>query len=70
MRNILSEIPEREKKPRKQGITMMMDKGLSIRQAEDFLETNSEYTDIIKLGFGTSFITPNVVEKIKILLDN
>ena len=70
MRNILSEIPEREKKPRKQGITMMMDKGLSIRQAEDFLETNSEYTDIIKLGFGTSFITPNVVEKIKIYQEN
>ena len=35
----LSHIPKRSKKPRQQGVTMMMDKGLSIRQKEDFIES-------------------------------
>jgi phosphosulfolactate synthase len=59
-------LPEREVKPRKSGVTMMMDKGLSLRQAEDFLSVSSPFTDIIKLGFGTSVITPNLIEKIKL----
>ena len=45
---------------------MMMDKGLSLSEAENFLESNQEHTDIIKLGFGTSILTPNVAEKIKL----
>jgi phosphosulfolactate synthase len=59
-------IPERPAKPRNSGLTMMMDKGLSIRQAEDFLSVSGHLTDIIKLGFGTSFITPNLEQKIKL----
>ena len=70
MKEILKQLPERSLKPRENGLTMMMDKGLSIRQAEDFLEANSEHTDIIKLGFGTSIITPNVTDKIKLYQDN
>jgi phosphosulfolactate synthase len=45
---------------------MVMDKGLSLKQVEEFLSTSQEYTDIIKLGFGTSIITPNVTDKIKL----
>ncbi len=59
-------IPERPSKPRNNGVTMMMDKGLSIRQAEDFLSASGHLTDIIKLGFGTSFVTPNLEQKIKL----
>ena len=70
MREILKQIPDRSSKPREKGLTMMMDKGLSIREAEDFLEINHEYTDIIKLGFGTSIITPNITDKIKLYQDN
>lgn len=66
MNFILPHIPERPQKPRKSGITMMMDKGLSIRQAEDFLSASAELTDIIKLGFGTSFLTNNIEQKIKL----
>ena len=62
-------LPRREVKPRKLGVTMMMDKGLSIRQAEDFLSSSAHFTDIIKLGFGTSVITPNLKEKIKLYKD-
>jgi len=60
----LSLIPERTTKPRKSGITMVMDKGLSCREIEDFLETSSNYVDIIKLGWGTSFVSQNLKEKI------
>jgi phosphosulfolactate synthase len=62
----LPHIPDRPLKPRNSGLTMMMDKGLSLRQAEDFLSVCSNLTDIIKLGFGTSFITPDTEQKIKL----
>ena len=47
----LTQIPERTKQPRQNGLTMVMDKGLSLRQVEDFLETSAAHTDIVKLGF-------------------
>jgi phosphosulfolactate synthase len=45
---------------------MVMDKGLSIRESEDFMSVGSEYTDFVKLGFGTSLITPGFEKKVKI----
>ena len=66
MKTILPFIPERPSKPRNYGLTMVMDKGLSIREAEDFMSVGSEYTDYVKLGFGTSLITPGFEKKIRI----
>ena len=66
MKISLPYIPERPEKPRKSGLTMVMDKGLSIREAEDFMSVGSEYTDFVKLGFGTSVITPGFDRKIEI----
>lgn len=67
MNNInLSHLPERTEKPRNKGLTMVMDKGISLRHAEDFADTYAEYVDFVKLGFGTSVISKNVKEKIKI----
>lgn len=65
----LTKIPQRTHKPRLDGITMVMDKGLSIREAEDFLSVGNPHTDIVKLGFGTSFVTPGLREKIKVYQD-
>ena len=59
-------IPKRTTKPRDKGLTMMMDKGLSIRQAEDFIESSGHLTDMVKLGFGTSMISNRLEDKIKI----
>ena len=70
MKKILKNLPTRTDKPRENGLTMMMDKGLSLREAEDFISSSCEYTDIIKLGFGTSIITPNIKEKIKLYKKN
>ena len=62
----LSQLPERTQKPREQGFTMMMDKGLSMREVEDFLEVGAPYTDIVKLGWATSFVVPNLERKLAI----
>lgn len=62
----LQQIPERSKKPREQGLTMVMDKGLSLREAEDLIQNGNHFIDLIKLGFGTSFVTPQLLDKIKI----
>ena len=66
MTQLLPFMPERPLKPRNSGITMVMDKGLSIREAEDFMSVGSEYTDYVKLGFGTSLITPGFEKKISV----
>src|SRR5664280_553135 len=66
MKTILPFLPERPPKPRNSGLTMVMDKGLSIREAEDFMSVGSRYTDFVKLGFGTSVITPGLKKKISI----
>jgi phosphosulfolactate synthase len=65
----LSNIPERTNKPRQTGYTMVMDKGLSIREAEDFLSVAGQYVDIVKLGWATSYVTPNLKEKLAIYRD-
>jgi phosphosulfolactate synthase len=62
----LTQIPNRIKKPRNSGITMVMDKGLSIPEAQNFMSVSHPHVDIIKLGFGTSFVTPNLREKIEV----
>ena len=65
----LKNIPERSQKPRNGGLCMVMDKGLSIREVEDFLEVASSYTDIVKLGFGTGILTPKLDVKLKLYRD-
>ncbi|MDZ4714318.1 MAG: phosphosulfolactate synthase [Cytophagales bacterium] len=69
MNYTLKNLPERTTKPRQLGITMAMDKGLSVRQAEDFMSTSADSVDIVKLGWATSYVTPNLKEKIKIYTD-
>lgn len=64
MNYTLNNIPERTVKPREKGFTMVMDKGLSVRQAEDLIETCGDYVDIIKLGWATSYATNNLQKKL------
>ncbi|PWH87247.1 phosphosulfolactate synthase [Brumimicrobium oceani] len=63
-------IPERPEKPREKGLTMMMDKGLSLSQTADFIEANKHLTDIVKFGFGTAFVTNDLEEKIALYKSN
>ncbi len=66
----LKYLPERAQKPRTKGITMVMDKGIGMRQAQDLMETAGELIDFLKLGFGTSYINRNIKEKIKLYRSN
>jgi len=60
----LSQMPDRLAKPRKEGITMVMDKGLTLEEAKNFIENAVPHVDIVKLGFGTAYVTPKLREKI------
>jgi phosphosulfolactate synthase len=62
----LSQIPDRNLKPRLAGITMVMDKGLSVEEARNFLSVSGPHVDIVKLGFGTSFVTPDLRKKLEV----
>ena len=61
----LSQIPVRTSQPRTSGLTMIMDKGLSINEVHNFMSVGGPHSDVIKLGFGTSFVTPNLKQKIE-----
>jgi phosphosulfolactate synthase len=49
------------------GLTHVIDKGLGPRGWEDVLETSGEYIDIVKLGWGTAYVTPNLKRKLEVL---
>jgi phosphosulfolactate synthase len=62
----LKHIPARTEQPRSHGLTMIMDKGLSAEEVNGFISVASPYIDIVKLGFGTAAVTPNLRQKIEI----
>ena len=64
MNFFLTDMPERTVKPRENGLTMMMDRGLSINDTKNFIDMCAPHADIVKLGFGTSAISPHVRAKI------
>jgi phosphosulfolactate synthase len=53
--------------PRNGGLTHVIDKGLGPRGWEDVLETSGDYIDIVKLGWGTAYVTPNLKRKLEVL---
>ena len=69
MRIEIPHLPQRTIKPREAGLTMVMDKGLSIEQAKSMMSVGSDLIDYVKLGFGTSLVTPKVKDKIKVYLE-
>lgn len=69
MNYVLKNLPVRSQKPRTTGFTMVMDKGLSIREVENFVDANSDFVDIVKLGWATSYLTKNLAQKIDIYQD-
>ncbi|MEO6069926.1 MAG: phosphosulfolactate synthase [Chitinophagaceae bacterium] len=62
----LSQIPDRNVQPRIAGLTMVMDKGLSVEEAKNFMSVSYPHVDIVKLGFGTAYVTPNLEEKLEV----
>jgi phosphosulfolactate synthase len=68
LRDFLS-LPERSRKPRQAGITHVLDKGTGLRQVEDLLASAADYVDLVKLGWGTGYITQDLRDKIKLYHD-
>jgi phosphosulfolactate synthase len=53
--------------PRRGGLTHVIDKGLGPRAWEDVLDTSGAYIDVVKLGWGTAYVTPNLKRKLEVL---
>jgi phosphosulfolactate synthase len=62
----LSKIPARTVQPRKHGLTVVSDKGLSLMEAKNLMSGAAPYVDLIKLAFGTALVTPMLKEKIQL----
>jgi len=58
------DLPPRPGKPRAQGLTHVIDKGLNLRDIEGMFDTAGRFVDIVKLGWGTSYVTNNLEKKI------
>jgi len=57
-------LPGRPPKPRQVGVTHMIDKGLPLPVVEGILESSGDYIDIVKLGWGTAYVTRNLRDKL------
>jgi phosphosulfolactate synthase len=64
------DLPERTVKPRRAGITHVLDRGLSPLALESLLITAGEHIDLIKLGWGTAYVTGAVADKVAICRDS
>jgi phosphosulfolactate synthase len=60
------DLPARPGKPRTDGLTHVIDKGLDLREIEGMFDTAGAYVDIVKLGWGTSYVTNNLEKKISL----
>jgi len=58
------DLPARPGKPRAEGLTHVIDKGLNLRDIEGLFDTAGTFVDIVKLGWGTAYITNNLEKKI------
>ena len=60
----LSRPAARPGKPRAEGLTHVIDKGMNLREIEGMFDVGGEFVDIVKFGWGTSYVTNNLEKKI------
>lgn len=61
-------LKKREEKPRKKGITMVLDKGLGLETAESLMNISGDYVDYLKFGWGTSIVHEQDIIKDKVAM--
>lgn len=61
------QLPARSSRPRRTGLTMMIDSGLAMGQFRDVVETWHPYLDVVKFGWSTALVTPRIEDKFAIL---
>ena len=60
-------LPSRTAKPRRSGITHVLDSGLPVADVAALLEVSGPYVDVWKLGWGTAYLDPGLAEKLAVL---
>jgi phosphosulfolactate synthase len=60
----LLDLPDRSAKPRQQGITHVLDRGLSVAAVDGLIEVAGDSVDLVKLGWGTALRTANLKPKL------
>jgi phosphosulfolactate synthase len=60
----LLKLPQRTTKPRQNGITHVLDSGLSVAGVEGMLEVAGDFVDLVKLGWGTAVVIGNLQAKL------
>ena len=60
----LLDLPPRTAKPRSEGITHLLDRGLSVADVDGLIEVAGDYIDLVKLGWGTAVATGNLEAKL------
>ncbi|MGZ4633454.1 MAG: phosphosulfolactate synthase, partial [Actinomycetes bacterium] len=60
-------LPERTAKPRRRGITHVLDKGMPIGEVEALLQVCGPYVDVWKFGWGTAYLDPGLGDKLALL---
>jgi phosphosulfolactate synthase len=59
------ELPQRSPKPREQGLTHVLDRGLTTSEIDGLAEVAGEFFDVVKLGWGTAVVTGNLEQKLE-----
>jgi phosphosulfolactate synthase len=63
-------VPPRARKPRRRGVTHVLDKGLPAADAARLLEVCGEFVDVWKFGWGTAYLDPGLPEKLAVLREH
>ncbi|MEA2386296.1 MAG: phosphosulfolactate synthase [Thermoleophilaceae bacterium] len=58
------DLPERPPKPRAEGVTHVIDTGLSASEAASFADAAGPYVDFVRLGWGTAYVTSDLRAKL------
>src|SRR5271154_1489683 len=61
----LLDLPDRSEKPRDDGLTHVLDRGLSVTDVDGLAEVAGDYIDVVKLGWGTPLRTGNLKPKLE-----
>ena len=67
MDSIFLDLPERSAKPRQSGFTMVIDNGIPQRAFADGIASGAAYIDVVKFGWGTALVTPDIERKFDVL---
>jgi phosphosulfolactate synthase len=61
------DLPAHQAKPRSQGLTMVIDNGVPTGYFMDAIRSCSDYIDLVKFGWGTALVSPDLARKIDYL---